>query len=912
MRQRPGTGWICRAARLLVGLTFCLMARGAVADGNDCTWPPVEAQHRPGAYWHWMASAVDEANLTRELESFQAAGLGGVHIIPIYGAKGYESRYVEYLSPRWMALLAHTVREAQRLGMWVDMTTGTGWNFGGPNIPDTMANAIVKPIIRKASAGERCTLELAGKPIQAVMAFDKDGASIDLSGAITPEGNLEWTPPDGVWTVAALWQEPSGTEVERAAPGGAGWMLNLFQAGVMPHYLERFDTAFDGYDGPMPRAMYHDSYEYKCNWAADLFAAFEKQHGYRLQEHLDVFFGNSRSDDHARLKSDYRETLDAILLDNGIGIWADWARRRGCITRNQAHGSPGNLLDLYAAADIPETEMFNKDRDPLVAKFASSAAHVMGKSRVAAEMGTWLREHFNVTLGDLKSLADDLFVSGINHVLYHGTCYSPADAPWPGWLFYASTQMNPRNAIWHDVPILNAYLARCQSLLQTARCDNDILLYWPIHDLWHDASGMEMGLSIHRSKWLTEQAVGRAAKRMWEKGYAFDYVSDRQLMQMDSDAEGIVAPGGSYRAVLVPQCTHIPPPTMERLRALAEKGATVLFEDALPADVPGLANTGARRAVLHALTQDMSGPGEHAVGKGRFLVGDNVEAMLERAGVSRETLADTPGLLHIRRRHDEGSLYFLANRGAREIDGYIPIGRPVKGAVLLDPMTGSAGVAALRQQDGRAAVLVRLAPGQSVFVRAFAERAPAGAPWRYVYPEGAPIPVEGPWKVEFIDGGPDLPAPCEVSRLVSWTDFSESPGADRFAGTARYSINIDLPSRSVGDVWRLDLGVVAQSARVRFNGKEMGAAIMAPYRVDLPADVVKPKGNLLEIEVTNLSANRIRDLDRRGVTWRIFNDINFVNIDYKPFDASEWKLRPSGLLGPVTLIPSSIPNEATP
>ena len=66
---------------------------------------------------------------------------------------------------------------------------------------------------------------------------------------------------------------------------------------------------------------------------------------------------------------------------------------------------------------------------------------------------------------------------------------------------------------------------------------------------------------------------------------------------------------------------------------------------------------------------------------------------------------------------------------------------------------------------------------------------------------------------------------------------------------------------------------------------------------------LKPKGNLLEVEVTNVSANRIRDLDRRGVKWKTFYDINFVNLDYKPFDASNWPLTDSGLSGPVTLTP---------
>jgi len=57
----------------------------------------------------------------------------------------------------------------------------------------------------------------------------------------------------------------------------------------------------------------------------------------------------------------------------------------------------------------------------------------------------------------------------------------------------------------------------------------------------------------------------------------------------------------------------------------------------------------------------------------------------------------------------------------------------------------------------------------------------------------------------------------------------------------------------------------------------------------------------LEVEVTNLSANRIRDLDQRKVPWKNFHDINYVNIRYKPFDASDWPLYDSGLLGPVTL-----------
>jgi hypothetical protein len=80
-----------------------------------------------------MGSAIDPANLTRELERYHAAGWGGVHMIPIYGAKGYESRYTEYLSRRWMEMLRHTMAEANRLDLGVDMTSRSRpWSPSAP------------------------------------------------------------------------------------------------------------------------------------------------------------------------------------------------------------------------------------------------------------------------------------------------------------------------------------------------------------------------------------------------------------------------------------------------------------------------------------------------------------------------------------------------------------------------------------------------------------------------------------------------------------------------------------------------------------------------------------------------------------------------------------------------------------
>lgn len=925
MTLYPARRLTLRVALLLWAAIACPARNSSGADANlpgagtSAAWPAPSAQARPWVYWWWMGSAVDPANLTRELERYQAADLGGVHIIPIYGAKGWEDKCINYLSPKWMEMLNHTATEAHRLGMGVDMTTGTGWCFGGPQVTDTEANALAVVKTFEAAAGVRLSQKMDPKTTQALAAFSADGNCVDLTSRIARDGTVDWTPGSGAWQVYAVSQRPSGQKVKRASPGGQGHMLNPLYPEAMRHYLGWFDGAFGQYAGAKPRAMYHDSYEYRSDWAPDFLASFAKRRGYRLQTELPALFSDSSRnpqtatrkpdpDRIARVKSDYRETVSDIMAEETLPLWAKWSRAHGFLTRNEAHGSPGNWLDLYAAADIPETEMFYRDRSKLISKFASAAAHVTGKNLVAAETGTWLKEHFTETLGDMKCLLDDMFLSGINHVFYHGTCYSPDEAGWPGWHFYASYEMNPRNPIWRDAGTLNSYATRCQSVLQSGRPDNDILLYWPIHDFWHNPAGLVLPMTVHARDWFEAQPIGKTAEALWNRGYAFDYVSDRQLQAAKVSRGEIEMPGGRYRVVVVPPARYLPVETLAKLLALAKGGATIIFEGKLPADVPGLNRLPERRAEFKKLLARIS-PGavpaeaklqESKLAKGRVLVGDLAQA-LAAAAVPREPMFDQPGLMCIRRACDGGGYYFIANRSEdKQVKAWAPLAAHAQSVDVMDPINGEVGAAAVRKSSGGGTeVYLCLQPSQSVILRYDRQPHPQAAKWAWWEASGQPVELPGAWQVKFLQGGPELPAPLETQRLASWTELGDT-NAQRFAGTALYSMSFDAPPQCAGPC-RLDLGKVCQSARVRLNGQGLGVLIASPFRVVVPA--LKPKDNRLEVEVTNVSANRIRDLDRRGVKWKSFNDINMVNLDYKPFDASGWPLADSGLLGPVTVTP---------
>lgn len=857
-----------------------------------------------------MGSAVDEENIRQELGRYARAGLGGVHIIPIYQARGWEEQAIPYLSPRWLDVLDFTVRVAEQMGLGVDMTTGTGWCFGGPEVTAVEANAKVTAEVWEVTEGKLPEGLWSRENWQALRAFGPGGRQVDLAGLARPDGEWEWQAEGGPWTVYGVSQKPSGQMVKRAAPGGEGPMLNLFYGPGMSRYLEWMDVGFAGYRGARPRAQYHDSYEYRSDWAPDFFARFQERRGYDLREELPALLGGAAAagwepDRVARVKGDWRATVSDLMVEVTLPQWVAWCRKRGFQTRNEAHGSPGNWLDLYALADMPETEMFARDRSKLIAKFASSAAHVAGRQRVSSETGTWLKEHFTVTLADLKYLLDDLFLSGVNHVFYHGTCYSPEEAGWPGWVFYASTQMNPRNPIWRDAEALNAYAARCQAVLRAGQPDNDLLVYWPIHDLWHEAEGGVEKLTVHTRDWFEGQPVGGVAEWLWHHGYAFDYVSDRQLGEASVVDGRVKMPGAIYRAVVVPPCEHMPLETAQALLNLARAGATVIFVGERPGDVPGWGQLAARREAWRELwagvaegNPEQGGVEATGVGSGRLLTGD-LAAALAQAGMPREAWFDGRGLMGIRREVEDGWFYFLANRGEEAWTGWLQPARAGRGSVvMMDPMNGKTGLARVRREAGGGQeVFLDLAPGASMVWKIFRERRVEAEPWRGWRPAGEAVELTGDWRVEFLAGGPNQPEPRRAERAFPWTALGGEE-MEAFAGTARYVLEFAAPGEGAGP-WLLDLGRVAQSARVRLNGKDLGTLICPPYAVVV--DELRRGGNRLEVEVTSVAANRIRDLDRRGVPWRNFHDINFVNIDYKPFDASGWPVAEAGLPGPVTL-----------
>ncbi|RYY18936.1 MAG: glycoside hydrolase [Chitinophagaceae bacterium] len=919
-------------------ITVAFLLANVVADGQS-GWPVVKPEARPWTRWWWMGSAVDEKNISTQLSTFQKAGFGGVEVVPIYGAIGYEKQYLNYLSPQWMKMLDHTVKQSSALKMGVYISVGTGWPIGGPQVSkeDAATKLVMQHYNLKAGESLKDTIIIKDlkqrdfAKLSVLMGYNANGEVLDLTDKVQPDGSLKWTPGDGDWTLYAVFIAKTKQAVKRAAPGGEGYTLDHFTKTALTNYFKKWDTAF-GNTAHGVKAFYNDSYEvYGADWTPGFFDEFKKRRGYDLKNYLKEFLPGDAidkpaDDKTARIKSDYRETMADLMLENFSETFTKYAHSKNTVSLNQAHGSPGNLLDLYGAVDIPETETFgssyfpipglrrdsadvrNVDPDPNMMKFASSAAHTMGKNLTSSETFTWLTEHFKTSWSQCKPEVEQVFLSGVNHVFYHGTTYSPDNVKWPGWLFYASVNFVPANSMWPHLKGLNDYISRCQAVLQSGEPDNEILTYWPVYDAWNNSKGMDMPFKVHDiDVWLHPTAFYKNLTQLQGRGYSIDFVSDKMLSAAMLHKGGIrvTENGASYKVLLVPQCKMMPVATLEHIIRLAKAGAVVIMQG-FPKDVPGFNKVNEKRKELKALVDGLGiqgragGIGEVIIGKGKIIITEDVPAALEYANIQREVLVDS-GLKFIRRNAVDGKYYYIVNHSDKTVNGILPINFLAKAVVLLDPQSGNSGLATIDAKGGSTNVRLQLKPGEAMILKAITTPATGVSKWKYVEAFQPSIKLGSSWALSFKEGGPSMPADRTLSSLKSWTDLVDDSTTQNFSGTGVYTTTFTLADKKASD-YILQLEQVNESAKVFINGQEVGILWSIPYETRV-GKYLKPGKNTISIEVVNLMANRIRYMDRSGMEWRKYHEINFVNIDYKNFDAAKWPVLRSGLSGTISLIP---------
>jgi len=339
--------------------------------------------------------------------------------------------------------------------------------------------------------------------------------------------------------------------------------------------------------------------------------------------------------------------------------------------------------------------------------------------------------------------------------------------------------------LWPQLSGLNSYVARTQSVLQSGKPDNEILMYWPVYDQWMSPKGKELAFKIHNiEKWLQPTEFYKNLNKLGESGYSLDMVSDKMIGEARLENQNIQVSeeGGSYKVLIIPQLDYLPEATLKNIMNLAQNGASVIFQNE-PKNIPGYFEAEKRKTGLQNLWNsipfEQNGNVKLATfGKGKMILTPDVEKGLAFLKIEREKLTDT-GLKFVRRKFDGGKYYYIVNHTSKEISRNIPLNFMGTQVVLMNPGNGDSGIAETENDSVR----VQLKSGESMIIKASEAADKSLTNWKYVEKTAASMVLNQPWQLTFKEGGPELPQPKTLDRLQPGKNFTDNASTQSFSGT---------------------------------------------------------------------------------------------------------------------------------
>jgi hypothetical protein len=748
---------------------------------------------------------------------------------------------------------------------------------------------------------------------------------IDVSDRMSSDGTLVWDVPAGEWEILRFGYTPSGAVVSTASEAWQGLVVDYLSPAAFDSYWNRVVAPLiEDASSPSHRSLKYlvtDSWEAGgMNWTPAFRTEFQRRRGYDPLPFLPVLAGRiiDSRDSSNRFLADFRRTV-ADLIGAHYALFAERAARHGLGTHPESggpHGAPIDALLNLGQASFPQMEYWAKarthrirDEERFFGKQAASAAHIYGRTLVAAEGPTSIGPQWEESLWDnLKPTFDRAVCEGVNLLVWHTVTCSPAEMGKPGQEYFAGTHFNPNVTWWEQSGPFLDYVNRVQFLMQQGLFVADVLYYYGDH--------------VPNFARLKSADPARVLP-----GYDYDVCNEDVLANRLSVRDGrLVLPDGmSYRVLVLPDLDVVSPSALRKVRDLVAAGATVVGRRPLRAT--GLLGDAEVAAVASELWDRAPS------GKGRVVSDRDARDVLATAGVLPDfecSPARPAGQIEfIHRRSREADIYFLSNQGegAESLQAVFR----VRGMApeLWDPETGAVSPLPVfdSTSDGRTRVPLNLDPygtavvvfrapagphfvavdgGADVLARdggfmvearsagRISLTAPSGSTTTVSVPElPPPMDVLGPWTVRFPPGW-GAPEHVVFDCLTSWTD-NPDPGVKHFSGTASYEKDIEIPARFFEAAGRLELslGDVKELAEVVLNGKSVAVVWRVPRVVDITASA-KAGTNRLVVRVTNLWPNRLIGDQFLPEAQR------FTHTNITKFTRESPLLR-SGLLGPVTI-----------
>jgi hypothetical protein len=759
--------------------------------------------------------------------------------------------------------------------------------------------AYVNRFEEKAAFAVATDLAAASTPVVS-NAISKSNV-IDLTSKMSPDGKLTWTAPEGRWVILRIGYSLLGTSVHPAPPEATGLEVDKLSAehvkAYFTYYLDQLKDATGGLMGKKGlQYVLNDSWEAGTqNWTDNMMAEFKNRRGYDMMPWLPVLTGhvveNSEASD--RFLWDFRKTLSDLVAENHYDQMTTLLKERGMGRYAESHEGGrafiGDGMEAKRSATIPMSATwtpggFGGNEGGVATRFkadvreSASVSHIYGKNFVAAESMTAMGSDYAWSPELLKPVADMELASGLNRFVIHTSIHQPVDDKIPGLSMGPFGQWFTRHETWAEqAGAWMTYLARSSYMLQQGKFVADVAYFY----------GEDNNITALFGQKLPEIPMG----------YEYDFVNADALINVLSVNKGsIFTPGGmNYRVLALDSVSsqQISLPVIRKISQMVKAGAIVIGHK--PLTSPSLSDD---QAEFKKIADELwaNEKGENMVGKGKVYAGQSIQDVLNTLKISPDFTYTKPqentSVLYVHRKLGNVDFYWVNNRNERVEDLEATFRVEGNEAEIWHPETGKIEQASYSIEKGITRVPLHLESNDAIFV-VFRNRAEETS--RTISrPTGKQLNViTGPWNLS-LQAKRGTPKQVTFESLTPWNENTDK-GVKYFSGTGTYAKTIQAPAewfKKGTQLW-LDLGNVKNLAEVVINGKSQGIVWKPPFRVNV-TEALKEGDNSLEIKVTNLWVNRLIGDQQPDVKEKT----TYVGL---PFYQADSPLKPSGLLGPVTI-----------
>ncbi len=693
------------------------------------------SESRMRCYWWWLNGMATTESITRDLEEMKAKGYGGASIVDAGSSSYNVARKTAagpvFMSPAWMELYQHAVKEAGRLGIELSVNVQSGWNPGSPSITPEMALKKLVYSETEVKGGQTVTIELPqpetkllyrdvcvqaipapskNSPVknEAITNWDKKSLNkpmgwkgiyplhelregfdhpvntevikkddiIDLTGHFNGK-TLTWNAPAGTWLVIRYGWTCTGARTSTTSDGWSGLSLDhlnpdafeLFRKSVIQPLIDAAQEA-----GNSVKFLQTDSWEMgMVNWTNRFREEFKKFRGYDPDPYLPVMTGRVVESQEVsnRFLHDIRKTVGDCVAEYHYRLFADLAHRHGMGIHPESggpHSAPVDALRVMGISDFPQGEFWATSNTHRVSDADRLA--VMQSACVAHTNGKrFVAAEGPTSIGPQWERSPKDLKSNIDRVFCSGVNRIV-------WHTFTSSPKEfglPGNEYFagtHLNPNVTWWKEAGSFIAYLNRCSYLLQQGLFVADILY-----YYGDDVPNFVFLKEEYMEPGFGYDWDK-CSKDVILNRASVK---DGKLVLPDGMSYRVLVLAPEQGIDLNVLKKVEELVKAGATVIAPR--PLRTTGLTawpeGDAGLTAVANRLWGNVNGKDitENRYGKGRMIWGEDVKEVLAGMNVQPDFSFHSPdpetALDYIHRRTADADCYFVVNRfGSKGIDDF--------------------------------------------------------------------------------------------------------------------------------------------------------------------------------------------------------------------------------------------------